>query len=173
MNKKTPRFSWGHINLNVRNLDRSIAFYEKLGFEEYKPGIPYLGLSAAPEPTAMPDESACALGLAPGTRGRACIMQLGDGYPKLDLTEFAIPESETKQEAPLSNRDIGLVRLCLGTRDLKREFDVLSKQGVIFLSAPQSAKDGMAEIATCIDPDGALIELIQVHRDKWPAPPAR
>ena len=28
-------------------------------------------------------------------------------------------------------------------------------------------KDGMAEIAVCIDPDGTLIELIQVHFDKW------
>jgi len=25
----------------------------------------------------------------------------------------------------------------------------------------------MAEIAVCIDPDGTLIELIQVHFDKW------
>ena len=28
----TPNLSWGHININVSDLDTSIAFYEKLGF---------------------------------------------------------------------------------------------------------------------------------------------
>ena len=34
------RFSWGHININVQNLDQSIAFYRKLGFEVFIPGVP-------------------------------------------------------------------------------------------------------------------------------------
>ncbi|MFT6580482.1 MAG: VOC family protein [Alphaproteobacteria bacterium] len=176
MNDKTPNIRWGHININVSNLDRSVAFYKRLGFEDFRPGIPYLGLTNDTEPAALPDDSARALGLSPGTRGRACILQLGDGYPKLDLTEFvALGASETPEkspEQPLTNQDIGIVRLCLATRNLAEDFESLSKQGVIFLSAPQPAKDGMADIATCIDPDGALIELIQVHRDKWPAPPS-
>ena len=28
----TPDLSWGHININVSDLDTSIAFYEKPGF---------------------------------------------------------------------------------------------------------------------------------------------
>ena len=40
------RFRWGHININVADLDLSISFYEELGFEIFMPGIPYLGLEA-------------------------------------------------------------------------------------------------------------------------------
>ncbi len=31
---------------------------------------------------------------------------------------------------------------------------------------PQTAKDGKAEIAICVDPDGTPMELIQVHLGK-------
>ena len=37
--------SWGHININVSNLDASIEFYEKIGFEVFLPVIPYLELA--------------------------------------------------------------------------------------------------------------------------------
>jgi catechol 2,3-dioxygenase-like lactoylglutathione lyase family enzyme len=176
MSDRTPKFGWGHININVSDLNRSVAFYKRLGFADFRPGIPYLGLTNEAEPAILPDDSARALGLPPGTRGRACILQLGEGYPKLDLIEVASSDAEIavveSPKQPLTNQDAGIVRLCLNTRNLAEDFETLSKQGVIFLSAPQPAKDAMADIATCMDPDGALIELIQVHRDKWPAPPS-
>lgn len=39
------RLSWGHINVNVTNLEDSIAFYELLSFNVMMPGIPYLNLN--------------------------------------------------------------------------------------------------------------------------------
>ena len=39
MTDQTASLSWGHININVSNLDTSIAFYEKLGFEIFITGI--------------------------------------------------------------------------------------------------------------------------------------
>ena len=45
MSISAPKFTWGHININVSNLERSIEFYEKLGFEVFMPEIPYLGLN--------------------------------------------------------------------------------------------------------------------------------
>jgi predicted lactoylglutathione lyase len=33
---KTPKLSWGHININVSDLDTSIFFYEKLGFSLFE-----------------------------------------------------------------------------------------------------------------------------------------
>lgn len=175
---ETPSLVWGHININVRDLERSIEFYEKLGFEMFMPAIPYLGLSRASEVAPIPSESARALGLAPGTRGRACIMQLGKGFPKIDLTELAIdPTVDADADAhaqsePLTSGDLGLVRLCLASSDLASDHARLAGRGVEFLSAPEHAKDGLAEIATCVDPDGTLIELIQIHLDKWPRPPS-
>ena len=40
----TLAVQWRHINVNVSDLDRSIAYYETLGFEVYRPAILYLNL---------------------------------------------------------------------------------------------------------------------------------
>ncbi len=159
----SQRFRWGHININVANLDLSTSFYEKLGFELFRPDIPYLGLEAK-EARAMPENTEQALAVPQGTKGRACIMQLGKGLPKLDLTEF----SSSDPRLPLRNQDRGIVRLCLATEDLNAEYHQLAANGVEFLTPPSECIERMAEVAVCRDPDGTLIELLQVHLDRWP-----
>ena len=79
------RFRWGHININVADLDLSISFYEEFGFEIFMSGIPYLGLEAE-EFKEMPPSMAEALGVPFGTKGRSCIMQLDKGLPCLLYT---------------------------------------------------------------------------------------
>lgn len=163
MNKPTPSLSWGHININVSNLDESIAFYQKLGFSILLPGIPYLDLTADSESNTMPASAAQALDVPAQSEGRACIMQLDDGFPKIDLTQW----SGTEQRSPLNNADLGLVRLCLASQDLAADYAMLLEQGVPFVSAPQTTEGGKADIAVCVDPDGTLIELIQIYFDRW------
>ncbi len=160
------KFGWGHININVGNLDQSIAFYQKLGFELFLPGIPYLNLEQGDGAT-MDAASAAALGLPREARGRACIMQLDDGFPKIDLTELA----DQDQRQPLQNKDLGMVRLCLVSQDLDADYRELVAAEVPFLSPPRTCHQRMAEVATCVDPDGTLIELLQVHLERWPAIP--
>lgn len=167
MQKETPKLGWGHINVNVGNLERAVAFYALLGFAPYRPGIPYLNLTDASGFRPLPDTGAAALGVAAGTRARACILQLGGGFPKLDLIEYEHPADTAGTAA--QNCGGGIVRLCLATRDLNGDFARLKKAGVTFVSEPQPCQDGMAHIALCQDPDGALIELIQIHPGKWPA----
>ena len=164
MDDQTPRFSWGHININVTNLERSIQFYEKLGFELFIPAIPYLGLTSEPAFREISQPGAAALGLDTKTRARACIMQLDRGFPKIDLTET----EDVNQAKPLTNSDLGLVRFCLASQNLAEDHAHLCNQGVEFLSPPQTCDGGLADIATCVDPDGTLIELLQVYLDKWP-----
>ncbi|SDW90334.1 Catechol 2,3-dioxygenase [Albimonas donghaensis] len=166
MAPETPRMMWGHININVSDLDRARAFYALLGFTEYRAGIPYLGLEDGAEPRPLPPQCAEALGVPPGATGRACILELGGGYPKLDLTEFR----GLAARPPLETSDLGVARICLGTRDLAAEHARLSAAGVAFVSPPRECPEGMAKIALARDPDGTLIELIEVVRDRWPAP---
>ncbi|MEQ9315351.1 MAG: VOC family protein [Henriciella sp.] len=165
MSDAKPGFSWGHININVSDLDRAIAFYSNLGFEVFLPAIPYLALDMKSPGKPLPDEAADALGVAPGSTGRACIMQLGKGFPKIDLTEL----SGTKPRPPLDNADLGLVRLCLASEDLSADVARLNAVGVEFLSAPKPGHHGLADIAVCKDPDGTLIELIQIYPERWQA----
>ena len=157
--------SWGHININVSNLDASIEFYEKLGFEVFMPAIPYLGLVADSASRSVDSGGSTALGLPNNLFGRACIMQLGNGFPKLDLTQY----DNLAQSKPLDNADLGLVRMCLGSSNLASDYENLVRLKVDFISPPQTTRGGMAEMAICMDPDGTLIELIQLHLDKWSA----
>lgn len=159
----SQRLRWGHININVTDLEVSIGFYEKLGFEVLMPSIPYLDLQAQ-QPNTLPESAAQALDVPTRTQGRACIMQLGKGLPKLDLTEFAGSE----QRAPLQNTDLGLVRLCLASEDLQADFQRLQTEGVAFISPPAQCHQRLADVAVCKDPDGTLIELLQVYLDRWP-----
>ena len=156
-----PKLRWGHVNINVSDLDRSVAFYELLGFEVFIPAIPYIGLDR--DGGNLDQAAAGALDLPAGVTGRACIMQLGDTFPKIDLTEIAVSE----RRAPLANRDLGAVRICLGTETLDADFEALRQAGVEFLSTPTRAHRDLASIAVCRDPDGTLIELIELYPEKW------
>ncbi len=162
MSSSKPGFGWGHINVNVSNLERSIAFYEKLGFELFLPAIPYLGMKKDEE-QPLAAGMAAALGIADTPHGRACIMQLDDGFPKLDLTEF----SNLASSPPLTNADTGLVRICLISEDLQADVARLRGEGVEFLSDVQAGHDGLGDVALCRDPDGTLIELLQVYLNRW------
>ncbi|WOJ98002.1 VOC family protein [Congregibacter brevis] len=156
--------SWGHININVSDLDASIAFYQKLGFDRFLPTIPYLNLNAEQHNT-LDGGSALALGVSGSPKGRACIMQLDDGFPKLDLTEY----SGLDQRDPLENKDLGVVRICLISEDLATDYQSLVDDGVEFLSPPQQCHERLADVATCVDPDGTRIELLQVYLERWGA----
>ena len=162
----TPTLSWGHVNLNVRDLERSIAFYERLGFAEFLPGIAYLGITRTGPAARIPDACAAALGLAPGTRAKGCILGLPGGFPMLDLTAY-----EGIDAAPAaSGGSPGWERICLASRDLAADVARLEAGGVSFLTPPAADPDGLAQIAICLDPDGHRIELIQIAFERWPAP---
>ena len=158
----TPKLSWGHININVSDLDASIAFYEKLGFSLLIPGVPYLGIEKDTT-IEIPAKQRAALDVAAGTAARACIMQLDDGFPKIDLTEY----TKDSPQGAGANDDLGMVRLCLATQDLAMDHALLTDAGVEFLSEPTAGVGGLADIAICSDPDGTLIELIEIHLEKW------
>lgn len=166
------RLSWGHVNINVSDLDRSIEFYSRLGFRIAIPGIPYLGL--AQDDFAALDPAMCeVMALPAGTLGRACIMQLGDGLPMIDLIQLADVGDVAgdtpagRPRGPLDNGGIGLVRLCLATRDLPDTVDRLRAASVDVVSPVRSGHQELADVARCRDPDGTSIELIQIHLERW------
>jgi len=165
--EEARRFRWGHININVRDLDRSVAFYAKLGFQVFLPGIPYLNLTLEAPSQPLPDGASEALGVPKGTRGRGCILDLDGTFPKIDLTAL----DDVNPGGPLSTSDVGMVRLCLGSADLSADVAHLTDLGVEFLSGPTATQAGRADIAVCVDPDGTLIELIEVHLRHWPPLP--
>jgi catechol 2,3-dioxygenase-like lactoylglutathione lyase family enzyme len=150
-----------HINLNVSDIDRSIRFYEALGFE-------VLGRNDA---TWSP-ETGDVLGV-PGAQGRACIMTLpGDiaRSTKLDLLEWKSPPSPTRSHPrprPAAN-DSGAPRIALRVRNVEAAYRDLSNSGVEFISKPAGAAPelGIANVVCCRDPDGFIVEFVELARMK-------
>ena len=148
-----------HQRQRSRCLDRVLC---RVGFEPFIPSIPYLDLQQSPA-SPLSTTVSSALGLPDGATGRACILQLDEGLPKLDLTEF----SALPQRPPLANQDLGLVRLCLVSRDLAADYQRLVAAGIAFVTPPQTCHERLAKVAVCRDPDGTLIELLEVDLARW------
>ncbi|MAV32123.1 MAG: lyase, partial [Gammaproteobacteria bacterium] len=129
LNDQAAHLNWGHININVSNIEASIEFYRKLGFEVFIPAIPYLGLTMGFTFNQIDSASSTALGLPDNVSGRACIMQLGNGFPKIDLTQY----DDLPQLKPLNNGDLGLVRICLGSSNLISDYERLVEENVAFI----------------------------------------
>lgn len=162
MEDSTPSLSWGHIVLNVRKLETSVAFYEKLGFEIFVPIIPYKGLTMEDDAAETPPEGESEV-IADGyAGGKPCVMGLKGAFPMIDLTEA----DGREPIPPLLSRDLDPVRICLASHDLKADYAQLESVGVPFLTPPCISEDETAMIAICTDPDGTLIELIQLHLEK-------
>jgi catechol 2,3-dioxygenase-like lactoylglutathione lyase family enzyme len=140
-----------HINVNVTDFERSLKFYEMLGFHVVRD----LGEFSDPR---------LARGLdAPECRGRAVLMILGDNLhaTRLDLIEWKVPPTEGRAYPHLFHA--GACRIALRTKTLRADYEELKNRGVQFLSEPQSfdARGGEAGFVCMTDPDGTVIELIQ------------
>ena len=57
---------------------------------------------------------------------------------------------------------IGASHFAFTVDNLEKTYDYLVKNGVKFTAPPQQTSDGFAKITFCEDPDGTLIELVEV-----------
>ena len=153
---------WLHANLNVRSLDRSVRFYEDLGFRKIY------------EKSVEDPRTWAKLGLKPG-KMRYAILQLtpktpvdisagrslpGDlSFPVIDMCELIDPPPQGEPYPSLSNLGIG--RLCFEVEDIDEAYEMLKAKGVEFLGpvAPAVRQDGTMYLFCFKDPDGIIIEL--------------
>lgn len=140
-----------HFNLNVRDLDRSIAFYTGLGFhlvDRMEVEAEGLGTPLGFEARAL----------------RTAFLSLDDGsgrpWPMLDLVQFVIPEPKGQPYPELNNAGIG--RLAFWSDDVAG-----ASAGAIGLGARRIGPEhemigpgGNPMVTVCFaDPDGIVIQL--------------
>lgn len=58
--------------------------------------------------------------------------------------------------------EIGISHIAFTVEDLEQEYNRLTMAGIIFNAPPQLSPDGYAKVTFCKDPDGNLIELVEV-----------
>lgn len=141
-----------HVNINCSDYERSLRFYEELGFREMWR-----------VPATNTPEVAAAVGMPP-YRVRGALLVLEGASPPviLDLLEWREPRDESPPYPHLYH--YGIARLALATDDLDADMERLRAAGAEFLSGPaQMPPDsGMNARFVCFkDPDGTVLELVE------------
>jgi catechol 2,3-dioxygenase-like lactoylglutathione lyase family enzyme len=137
---KIRRFD--HTSFTVADVERSIGFYERLGFEPDKRYV-----------SAGPDAEE-------GTGTDCAEIEIGwmrhpDGGPMLEFLRY---RGEPVGRSP-HNSVVGAAHICLCVEDVEAEAARLESEGVQFVSAPHSDEFGVTWVYMR-DPDGNVVELV-------------
>lgn len=139
-----------HLNINCSNLEKTLPFYEMLGFKvvlDFRDGM-------------NSQEMADAFGMK-----KADIvgvhLRLGDdaNATRIDLLEFKDPPSTGQPYSHLAHT--GIARMCLKTTDIWQAYKELKDKKVDFISEPKQLPGTNVIIVCFKDPDGTFIELIE------------
>ena len=134
-----------HVNINVSDLDRAIAFYERIGFHVMH---------------RLEGEGSDTMG--PAT-SRGAVMSLSDdprASCKIELLKWTPSENEPPRER--SPYQVGVSRVAIRTKNLLETVEELRSRGVEFLSEPHEIDVvGAMRYVLFRDPDGTLLELIE------------
>ena len=111
-----------HVNINCSDFDRSLKFYELLGFQR-----------AIEVPAQNTAEVAAAVGMPPYTvKGALLILKNAKMPLMLDLLEWQDPSDSAPPYPHLYH--LGIARVALASDDLDADIAALKSQGVEFLS---------------------------------------
>jgi len=147
-----------HVNINCSDFDRSLAFYEGLGFRL---------VAMVPETNTV--EVAAAVGMPP-YRVRGGILHLRGESTLIDLLEWQEPTDPSPPYGHLYH--LGLARLALWTSDFDADMAELREHGVTFLSEPATVRwPGQLDSRfVCFpDPDGTVLELVELAAEPTPS----
>lgn len=145
-----------HIGFAVKDLDRSVEFYNALlgtepYFNEVYDRIPYIGKATG----------------YPGASQRAAFYDLpGPDQAFLELIEYLHPEP---QLVPMEAYCVGNAHICLASEDIDAEYERLrSIEGISFRSdGPVSSDYGVYTGAKGFfirDPDGITIQFVEIPK---------
>lgn len=146
-----------HVGINVTDMEATIAFYKKVGFD------------VAQDKEVDDANLARAFMVEGASKLRFAHMRLNDSPDEalLDLIEWRDVKSEGQASSDLVHP--GLCRFSILTDDIQGEYDRLSALGVEFLHEPQTimGPDGVKgwKLLFARDPDGTLFHFAELVGD--------
>jgi glyoxylase I family protein len=147
---------------NTFNFERSVDFYAQLGWTTKRGGFPK---------TNTP-EMGHALGAdGPYTMhdGALLILTYGNQPAWIDLLEWIDPKQDGPPYASINH--LGMAHAAYVTTDIDADYAHLKTLGVEFLSAPVgNVGERFGRFVFLKDPDGTLIQLVQVPDEPDPKP---
>jgi len=159
-----------HFVLNVANLERSLEFYQRLGFRVLRDNRDVVWPPMVAENFGMQV-----------AQGRGALLGLGDGpdHTRLDLIEWLEPRWPGARPSGADTEPSGgptggphgepIPRiLALRTRNVLAAWAELKEQGVEFIREPREPNPtvGIESVVCCRDPDGTVVELIEYMGDR-------
>ena len=148
---------WGiesifHFTVNATNFERSLAFYQAIGFQLLRDNRDVI----------WPDYVAGNFGMTKA-QGRGALLAIDAGplHTRLDLIEWLEPAYDVPPDKPWSERVPRI--LALRTRNVRAAYADLSAKGIEFVTPPRSMdpNSGIVGVMLCRDPDGLLVEFIE------------
>jgi catechol 2,3-dioxygenase-like lactoylglutathione lyase family enzyme len=141
-----------HFNVNCSDYDRSLKFYNALGFQE---------VWRVPE-TNTP-EVAAAVGMPP-YRVKGALLALEGVNPPviIDLLQWLDPHDTSPPYPHLYH--YGIARVALTTDDMDGDMQRLREVGAEFISEPAQmppSSGSQARFVCFKDPDGTVLELVE------------
>jgi catechol 2,3-dioxygenase-like lactoylglutathione lyase family enzyme len=147
-----------HVGLTIRDLDRSIAFYQ---------GVLGLELHVAPNAPVEGPHVAHALGVEPPAALRVALFRVGDDGTQIELLQYLSPPSDTSR-APAQN-NIGAAHVAFAVDDVRATVAELEAKGVTFVSNVNVLDDGALAGWRWVyfkDPDGHTLEFVEVAYER-------
>lgn len=136
-----------HAGIVVKDLRRSIIFYKKL-----------LHLKIVKEDDESGSFIDSILGLKK-VKVHTVKMASNEGSGLVELLCF---ESHKDRKRVIKPYSFGPTHIAFEVDNLDREYKKLTRNRIIFIASPQPSPDGRAKVAFCKDPDGTLIELVEI-----------
>lgn len=137
-----------HTGLVVRNLEKSLAFYEKaFGFTVWKRMVesgPFI-------------ETVVGI---PGVVLEWVKLQSPD-HALLELMQYHSGSVGDDGGAPRASNRLGCSHVAFTVQDIDNLYDSLIARRVHCNSPPRQSPDGMVKVLYCHDPDGIIIELVE------------
>jgi catechol 2,3-dioxygenase-like lactoylglutathione lyase family enzyme len=138
-----------HIAINVRDLDRMLAFYcEGMGFVPTHAPRSWRG-------NALIDAAIDVKGSA----GRSAILRAGNCY--LELAEYSAPQPAAT--AALRPFDNGYTHFCIDVTNIAETCERLKRYGMTFHDDPVDF--GPAQAIFAQDPEGNLVEVQEIENE--------
>jgi catechol 2,3-dioxygenase-like lactoylglutathione lyase family enzyme len=132
-----------HTGITVSDLDRSVRFYERLGYRE---------VERTEEDGAEVERG---LGVS---RASLNVAMLEAPRGMLELIQYRQPDGSPEH---LPNNGIGAAHVCVEVEDVDAAFAELREEGIEFFSEPITHESGIRWVYAK-DPDGITAELLQV-----------
>ena len=142
-----------HIAINSTDLDRSVAFYQRLGF-------------TALQDRRVQNEAVKEAFAVPSADLRFVHLRLGDDDQAtlLDIVQWFDPDTAVNGNGPVPQHQRGITRFSVLTADTQRVYDELAADGVEFLTKPTVVMTPQGGWKVCLvkDPDDVVVQVTEL-----------